>query len=515
MAKSKSPKKKQTQRKPRSKRSRRVSSFTVAMAGKPTANAAPPPRTVSAEVMIPPAESGLSAIDALERVSFSNIEKFLPPKAKQDQAITALAELGFKIVAISPYSVSIEAPPTLFSKVFGTKLEIRSMLRVQSSKPMREKTYYAPAEGTVWEPPNVLKNLVERAYIQPPAIYFESALPPKVNYFHLNVPADVAMLTRASEAHHKGLTGKGVKVAMIDSGFFRHKFYSSHGFTATVLLGPGAVNVNKDENGHGTAEAANVFATAPAVTFAMIKQGLNSTAAFKVAVALKPDIITCSWGFDLVDTSSPNRKHLPQVPNTLKALELEVANAVAKGICVVFASGNGHVAFPGMHPDVISVGGVFVDKNLQLTASDYASAFNSKPFPGRHVPDFCGLVGMQPNAVYIMLPLQPNCEIDKQLSSGGAFPAGDETANNDGWSVISGTSAAAPQIAGICALLKQKNPSLTPLQIKQALMASAVDCSKGAANQASNEGVALKATTGNDGATGTGLVNAAAAINLV
>lgn len=501
--------------KPRSRPGLRARSLTVTMAGKPTSKAIAPPDRVSFEVLISPPEAGLSPTEATERISFSNIENFRPAKSKQDQAITRMAELGFKIVAISPYSISAEASPSLFSKVFGTQLEVRSIDRVQSARPMREKAYYAPAAGAGWEAPTELKDLVHRAYIQPPAIYFESALPPNVNYFHLNVPSGVAVGTRAVDAHHQGFTGKGVKVVMVDSGFFRHKFYASHGFKATVMLAPGATNVTKDDNGHGTAEAANVFATAPDVTFTMVKQGMNSTAAFKAAVALRPDIITCSWGFDLVDPQSPIRKHLTQVPNTLKALELEVARAVASGICVVFSAGNGHVSFPGMHPDVISAGGVFVDQNLQLTASDYASAFDSKPFPGRHVPDFCGLVGMQPHAIYIMLPLQPNCEIDRELASGGAFPNGDQTAGNDGWSAISGTSAAAPQIAGVCALLKQKKPGLTPHQIKQALMASAVDCSKGAANSASNEGVALKATSGNDGATGSGLVNAGAALSLV
>jgi hypothetical protein len=133
------------------------------------------------------------------------------------------------------------------------------------------------------------------------------------------------------------------------------------------------------------------------------------------------------------------------VPAKHKALELEVAHAVASGICVVFSAGNGHVSFPGMHPDVISAGGVFVDQNQDLVASDYASAFDSKPFPGRHVPDVCGLVGMQPQAIYIMLPMQPGSEIDTQLS-GNTFPDGDQTLANDGWGAISGTSAAAPQL---------------------------------------------------------------------
>ena len=497
-----------------SKKPKKSKDLTVAMFGKPSKGAIPPPANVSMEVLLCPSEGSLSPISAAERISFSNISNFRPAKAKQDQAATRLAELGFRIVAISPYSLSVEGPPSLFTKTFGTNLEIRSIDRVQSARPMREKAFFAPAKGASWEPPSELKDLVERAYIQPPAIYFESAIPPKVDYFHLNVPADVAMLTRASQVHQTGITGKGVKVVMIDSGFFNHKFYKSHGFKATVMLGPGAINVKQDDNGHGSAEAANVFATAPAVTFTMIKQGDNSTAAFKAAVALKPDIITCSWGFDLVDPTSANRTHLATVPGNLKALELEVAHAVASGICLIFSAGNGHVSFPGMHPDVISAGGVFVDQNEDLTASDYASAFDSKPFPGRHVPDLCGLVGMQPQAIYIMLPLQPGCEIDKELASGKPFPKGDQTTKADGWSAISGTSAAAPQLAGICALLKQKRPSITPQEIKQALIASARDCTHGKANSASNEGTALKATSGIDGATGHGLVDAAAAVQL-
>jgi len=480
-----------------------------------TAGAIPLPANVSVEVLLQPSETGLSPIMASERVSFSNVDKFRPAKANQDRAITRLAELGFRIVAVSPYSISVEGPPDLFTKTFGTELQVRSVPRVQSTRALREKAFYAPAEGATWEPPGELRDLVERAYIQPPAIYFESALPPKVNYFHLNVPSDVAMLTRASEVHQRGVTGKGVKVVMIDSGFFNHKYYQSRGLKATVMLGPGASNVKKDDNGHGSAMAANVFATAPGVTFTMIKQGDNSTAAFKAAIDLRPDIITCSWGFDLVDSASATRKHLTAIPNTFKTLELEVARAVAEGICVVFSAGNGHVAFPGMHPDVISVGGVFVDKAEELTASNYASAFDSKPYPGRHVPDVCGLVGMKPGAVYIMLPLQPACDIDKKVAAGGAFPGGDETQANDGWSAISGTSSSAPQVAGICALLKQKNPGLRPQAIKQALLASAVDCPRGEANDASNEFVALQATAGLDGATGFGLVDAAAAFDLV
>jgi subtilisin family serine protease len=40
--------------------------------------------------------------------------------------------------------------------------------------------------------------------------------------------------------------------------------------------------------------------------------------------------------------------------------------------------------------------------------------------------------------------------------------AGDGTPPNDGWSLFSGTSAAAPQIAGAAAVLLSAKPKLTP-----------------------------------------------------
>ena len=71
-----------------------------------------------------------------------------------------------------------------------------------------------------------------------------------------------------------------------------------------------------------------------------------------------------------------------------------------------------------------------------------------------------------------MLPLEPGDEIDV-VKAGGVFPNGDETTNNDGWAAFSGTSAAAPQLAGVAALIKQACPKLTPKQIKTLMMKTA------------------------------------------
>lgn len=488
---------------------------TVTAAGAPSNSAAPPPKRVNVEVLLPAAEGGLSALSSEETISCSNIEAFRPHRAAPDITARRLIDLGFKVVALSSHGISLAATPSLFTRTFGTKLDVRSIHRVQCGRPMRERSFYAPADDATWELPARLKGVIEGAYIQRPAIYCESPLPPNVGYFHLKVPADVAMLTRASAVHQQGITGRGVKVVMIDSGFFNHRYYQSNNLSASVVLTDNALNPEDDSNGHGTAQAANLFATAPGISFVMVKQGLTEASpAFQTAMDLGPDIIVCSWCFDLAG-GSPGRRHLPAVPSDLKRLEMLIVEAVSRGICVVCAAGNGQVAFPAMHPTVIAAGGAFVEPDLKVRASDLASAFDSRPFPGRHVPDLCGFVGMRPAGVYIMLPTQPGSDLDRSNSARGPFPAGDLTVPGDGWVVTSGTSAAAPQIAGVCALLKQKRPSLTPQQMRQALIAGAADCSRGSANPDSNEGVAMQSGAGPDGATGHGIVNAAASVALV
>lgn len=49
---------------------------------------------------------------------------------------------------------------------------------------------------------------------------------------------------------------------MPDTGFYRHPFYDHHGYNYNATLAPDATSVQHDEFGHGTAEAANIFAIA-------------------------------------------------------------------------------------------------------------------------------------------------------------------------------------------------------------------------------------------------------------
>jgi serine protease AprX len=285
--------------------------------------------------------------------------------------------------------------------------------------------------------------------------------------------------------HRRGIVGKGVRVAMPDSGHERHPFFVAQDYNFLAVAAPDAVDHLVDDSGHGTGECANLFATAPAINFIGVKMN-NPTLAFATAVALKPQVITNSWGYhaDLPGTS---------MPNFLKPLYLNILDAVARGITVCFSAGNGHFAFPANIPEVIAVGGVVVDQDLKFSATPYASGFDSTWFPGRRVPDVCGLCGVPPTADYIVLPV----------------PIGSALNKEKGWGAFSGTSAASPMVAGVCALLKQADPALTPVEIKNILMHTARDITAGQCAQGH------PATSGPDRATGYGLVDADRAVDVV
>jgi subtilisin family serine protease len=452
---------------------------------------------VSFEAVIP-SESQKSMFEPGVILTPENISQFSPSVGAPAVAARELQRLGFRILHVGAFSVSGEGPKEIWNEVFGTEVKRKTLPFSYTHPELGERTYLSHESGIPFEIPEELEGLVERAYPQKPPTFFESPLPPTLRYHYLDVPGDVSMILRADRAHRAGVTGEGVLVAMPDTGFYNHPFYEWRGYRYNRTISPDAVGVESDEYGHGTAEAANIFSCAPNVEMVGVKMGLNATLGFKTAVDLSPAIITCSWGWSIPGDT---------LPNWLKPLEAEVIRAVKKlGVTVVFSAGNGHYGFPAQMPEVIAVGGVYAKRTLGgddfvLEASDYASSFKSNIYPGRAVPDFCGLVGMKPGGIYINLPLQPKCYIDQALA-GGAYPNNDETAPDDGWAVISGTSAAAPQVAGVCALLKQVRPSLSPSLIKNILVASARDVKVGTSAMGDAAG------KGFDSATGAGLVDA-------
>jgi hypothetical protein len=285
-----------------------------------------------------------------------------------------------------------------------------------------------------------------------------------------------------------GVDGAGVHVRLVDSGFaddWPQVRPMAGGARPTDVQAIGELDPTCDESGHGTAVAAHVLAVAPKCTLSMRKfvdeSGVRNypVAAFQSAVAshpVRPDVILCSW----------------VVAGTSLALQLEIANAVRKGILVVFASGNakmhdekpradaGIALFtsgtvegdvppppavtyklcPIAHPDVLSVGGVAKRESSspEFSASDYtpvAAHFQSRAFVyqgerPRNCPDIVGLTAPESKSALelpglIVTPTSVGSTMDRK-------PDGSDRPR-DGMYKSAGTSMAAGQVAGIAALL--------------------------------------------------------------
>jgi hypothetical protein len=430
----------------------------------------------------------------------------------------ALRSMGFTITAQSRLGMAVSGPPAAFEELSGGKVVTKERLVYAEGSRKRYITHLdivgkdqpeAFGVGRVKSAASRLEGvMLERP--RTPMGVSPSPLPPTVPAFHLRVPDDVALGLGATGAHVKGFHGKGVTVAMVDTGQYAHPFFTAHQYNVLppIAMVPDT-DPGKDPVGHGTGESANIFASAPEAQLQAIRASddkgnlVAATAGFLKAKELKPQVLTNSWGGDL--------QYPPAGPLSSgdMAWALEIKDAVDQGIFVVFSAGNGQFSVEAQVPEIFSAGGVFMANNLDIRASDYASGYQSPFFDNRNVPDSCGLVGLLPRAAYIMLPIPPGCEIDVAMANTDQDGnPGDGTTDSDAWALFSGTSAAAPQTAGVAALILSAKPGLTPQQVKEAINSTAVDIVVGTCHPRFGN----VAGPGPDLATGFGLVDASAAV---
>ena len=471
-----------------------------------------------------------------------------------------LTQAGFTIEAQTEVGMSFSGSKDLFESEFGVAIRQREVEVAEPGlAPPQHLRFFEASQPTMMS--GRFSRIAEAIRLAIPGVPFHSANPPNPGYYFLNVLNDVPNLLNVNALHTAGITGAGVRISMVDSGFITrvtethsadsmtqvtvdhtvrdvrgvwlttdpnhtgtdyfaggtfvnntitlgsslpsaqsnvevvysclHPHYLARGYTIDDIRAIGGEDVNTDEIGHGTAEAANILAVAPGATFSFVK-GME-LAGFQAAIQHQnPQVITCSWGTLGFDAG----------------LELEIINAISKGIVVIFAAGNGHTDDPSAgvqtvtHPNLISVGGAYPIQGGGFRASNYSSSYDSLRYtnPQRHCPDVVGLVGEQPRGILIMLPTEPENDMDGNgVFSGGLacranqqFPDCDETATDDGWCVCSGTSAAAPQTAGLAALLLQRHPTLSPMAVKNILENSARDIQTGSSNNTSPDNAAPK-----------------------
>ncbi|MDJ1170898.1 S8 family serine peptidase [Roseofilum sp. BLCC_M154] len=477
-----------------------------------------PPKVYAEAVVV--AATGESLLSSPTLVTSKNVAQFDADPRLLEETENRLRKAKFEVLSVGRSSISIAGPPELYEREFNTRLIARERLVNKGFSDCAMGTYLDSLDnkpkGEIDTSKTTWANEVAGIAINEPIYYairpnIPAAFPPFIDRSrHLYAPKDIAKGLNGDRLHQLGITGRGVKVVMVDSGWYEHPFFRRNGYRGKVVLAPGSSEPKKDDHGHGTGESANLFAIAPEVDFTMVKadvalykrpsRNLNSIAALREAIALKPDIISCSWGSD-------QRRSILSPYN--KVLASLVAEAINQGIIVIFAAGNGHWGFPAQHPEVIAAGGVYMpldeSHRHELEASSYSSGFISPVYRDRTVPDVCGLVGHLPHGQYLMLPIPPGCQTDDQYAQ-----RGDGTTANDGWAAFSGTSAAAPQLAGICALMKQIDPSLSPERIANILEDTATDVTLESKAYPRHQ-VAI----GHDIHTGHGLANAWEAIQAI
>jgi serine protease AprX len=444
----------------------------------------PEPDDLVSFIVVAQPASGMNISDTSEPITVSRVQDYLPHAHTIEQIRAELREKGFEVFEDPSPIVSARGPVKLFRTIFTAPL-VKRIRHVEtgtlsSDSDTANLTTYTvvsviDAPGAEIAAPVSVEGAAWICPISPP-LFVQPSLPPVINEFQLRVPGDIAQLTGASATHRLssragGATGDGVGVAVIDSGFAPHPYYQSHNYDITAVAASDATHPMVDELGHGTSALAPLLACAPDVKAYGIKVGQNPILAIDRAVMFHDvKVISLSWVYDLDPGENLTR--------VMRAINIRLAALIRRGKTVIAAAGNGEISFPAMMPDIISVGGVAINELEKLSVWDGASSFTSTVFPGRDVPDLCGF------ASSMLLPT---------MLKGGT---------EAGWKVTTGTSFASPQVAGIAALMIQKNPALTPQGIRDILCSTATDIRSG---QSASQDHAIK---GRDRATGDGLVNA-------
>ncbi|MEO3975818.1 S8 family serine peptidase [Streptomyces sp. CAU 1734] len=255
----------------------------------------------------------------------------------------------------------------------------------------------------------------------------------------------------APAAWRAGYDGKGVKVAVIDSGVdsghpdLRDRVVAAKNFTAEPDAG--------DRHGHGTHVAATVAGTgaASAGRYQGIAPGAEiiNGKVFDATGETGDSVIAAGidWaveqGADIVNLSLGR----PDTPET-DPLEAQINRITAdKGVLFAVAAGNygpGTLDSPGTADAALTVGAV----DAREAIADFSGTG----------PRIGG--GIKPDVT------APGVDITAAAASGTA--AGD-------YAAMSGTSMATPHAAGAAALLKQKNPGWKAKELKGVLTGSAKD----------------------------------------
>ena len=288
-----------------------------------------------------------------------------------------------------------------------------------------------------------------------------------------------------------GVTGRGIGVAVVDSGVVAHpdlgtRVVASIDFTsAAPTVSPAPLG---DAGGHGSHVAGLVAGdgtlsggvytgVAPNANIISVRV-IDATGASNISTVLRG----LQWILANRATYNIRVANLSLGATPASSYKSDVLATAAEvltfaGVAVVVAAGNtgpgaSTITTPGTDPYVITVGAI--DDNQTTTlGDDLMATWSSRgptAFDNFSKPDL----------------VAPGRKMVSLLSSGSTldrlFPEREVTATgalSASYFMLSGTSMAAPVVAGTIALMLERTPSLTPAQIKRRLKSTATSLSFG------------------------------------
>ncbi len=291
-----------------------------------------------------------------------------------------------------------------------------------------------------------------------------------------------------------GLTGRGVGVAVVDSGVYPHpdlagRIVAAIDFTS---VSPTVSNIPlNDLGGHGTHVAGLIAGdgtrsgglytgVAPNASIidvrvidahgssnvSIILRGLQWILANRATYNIK--VVNMSLG------ATPTGSY----KSDLMATAAEILNFA--GVAVVVSAGNsgplaGTITTPGTDPYVITVGALD-DNGTPLATDDLMATFSSRgrtPFENLAKPDL-----VAPGRKMVSLRA-PGSELDALFPDRQVTVLGSLSAD---YYRLSGTSMAAPVVSGTIALMFERSPNLSTAQVKKRLKSTVTPLPFGTAN---------------------------------
>lgn len=342
---------------------------------------------------------------------------------------------------------------------------------------------------------------------------------------------DIINVTDFGAGRTTGYDGSGVYVGVLDTGLLPSwPFYFPADRIATEYAksfgGGGAAGNNvseqpdkwqHDTDSHGTHVSSSVIGysfngtsingVAPLAKIIPVKvlnqngagwssviaQGIMHIARLKEGdLAGHPVVINMSLGGPVLDAVE----------------QAAIDHAIAQGVIIVASAGNRGMAgmgFPGAYAPVISVAAAG-------WIGEWVSSSDGNPFNWWVADD----VADPTDADDVYITSFSSRELagqDLDVAAPGSWVVGPFQLNQGQTSYffVGGTSQAAPHVAGLVALMAQKDPSLTAAQAESVLESTAIDLGTGCRNILAGPGAPTMVCWGSD-ATGAGLVDVLAAL---